>query len=59
MQFSEWHMGRNRTGQKYVEIRVALRNEDSVLRFTDLYRQARPVADDDWGTVEATPWEAI
>lgn len=53
MQYSEWHMGRNKAGQKYVEIRVALRNEDSVIRFGDLYR-SNQVADE-WG--EASSWE--
>lgn len=46
MQYSEWHMGRNRTGQKFTEIRVALRNEDSILRFTELYEDNQ--GDGDW-----------
>lgn len=54
MQYSDWHMGRNKAGQKYVEIRVALRNEDSVLRFGDLYRSMNPNGAADWG--EAEPW---
>ena len=39
MQYSEWHMGRNREGRKYIEYRVALRNEDSILHFAELYRE--------------------
>lgn len=45
MQFSDWHMGRNKSGQKYTEIRVALRNEDSILRFGQLYRDSKG---EDW-----------
>ena len=55
MQYSEWHMGRNKAGQKYVEVRVALRNEDSVIRFGDLYRSNQATVEDEWG--EAESWE--